>query len=53
MGVKAFLGLDQNAVANHLGLYNSRKDRVKPRGWRMRREDYASLVELVRPDGIA
>ena len=53
MGVKSFLGLDQEAIGNELVVSNSRKDKIKPQGWPMRREDYESLVEFVRPDGIA
>ena len=51
--VKAFLGLDPKKGGNALGLYNHRKDKIQVEGWPMAREDYQSLVDLVRPDGLA
>lgn len=50
--VKEFLGVDPELPGGRQSLdaHNIRKDHLNPGGWRMRREHYAALVDLVEPD---
>lgn len=48
--LKTFLGLKPGIPDRPLGVYNARKNKIRPQGWRMRRKQYEKIIELVRPD---
>ena len=50
--VKSFLGLDPEQGGETMSVSNERKSKTQEAGWPMRREDYESLVALVRPDSV-
>ena len=50
--MKSFLGLDPEQGGETMSVSNERKSKTQEAGWPMRREDYESLVALVRPDSV-
>jgi hypothetical protein len=51
--MKSFLGINPRKPAGQwasLGLHNSRKERINPDGWPMKRDVYQRIIDLVRGD---
>lgn len=48
--LKRFLGINESLPTEGLGRHNSRKHRIMPDGWPMRRSVYETLVDGVRKD---
>eukprot|EP00890_Picochlorum_soloecismus_P005374 jgi/Picsp_1/5838/NSC_03197-R1_sulfotransferase len=47
---KGFLGLDLNKPKRGLELSNSRRFRINPEGWAIKKHQYQQLLQLVKPD---
>lgn len=47
---KKFLNLNPEWPKKGLQMRNSRKQKIRPEGWPMKRHEYEQLVEMVKPD---
>lgn len=47
---KKFVGVDPSKLKTDLVLRNARRFTINPEGWKMKKEEYEELVDLVRPD---
>ena len=48
--LKEFIGIQVGVPEDRLGVRNSRKYKIRPKGWKMARRKYKALIEMVRPD---
>jgi len=48
--LKKFLGLKTRLPRSPLGVHNSRKYKIRPKGWKMPKQQYLDLIEMVKPD---
>lgn len=48
--LKEFIGIQPGVPTDPLGVMNSRKYKIRPKGWKMHKRKYKALIDMVRPD---